>query len=642
MWFKLVLLLIYVAVLFVLARLLEAVSWVETGVLSHRLLDPMTLSVLKLKTLLEQRGVSYEGIVEKHELSELVDATGLVTEGEVTDAAMEESTTPTNFTGGSHFLEQVEDAKDSVWLVRILTKQWDFKPLSDASWSALINKVTKFGVRVGNFNCKTDYRFCHWKSWDSTRLILGLPQKFQSKSQVQLYTYTGNYKLSSISNWIKDTVNHKVLTIKDPLELNKNWISYKPSEDPEIRIIMVSRQKQVPLFYSALSVRFPGRIRFGVTSREVLIKSNAWKLLPERDHLAYFIITKEKVFKYGTRPSESISFKSMETYLKCLYPSLNDVFILTLFICNSLTIFEISLVQGSFIKRIVMLLFCAIKYNIIHILVWMGLLTLFQIPFLADFIPYGLKLIRLLGVTDTMALVRADFKFYSRHLIIVEVWLGMYLLALGVGFYKKSTEEDSNQDWNFARFRTLEHLFYPLHPRSLSHLDRNAFLEWNQQEIPSLWMAAHMSSDYIKRLPTWPYTKVDPNNVTPEQTNTSHHSNYTILEQDNTPADRHTKERDNVTHLDSSSNIQNLRSETLTQNYDRSLRPCLTPGDFLECSQCVVCLEDYEPGVLLCGLPCKHSFHQRCILTWLQRDNHYCPVCRWPSNKQMPIHVHSE
>lgn len=76
MWFKLILLLIYVAVLFVLARVLEAVSWIETGVLSHRLLDPMTLSVLKLKTLLEQRGVSYEGVVEKPELSELVDTTG--------------------------------------------------------------------------------------------------------------------------------------------------------------------------------------------------------------------------------------------------------------------------------------------------------------------------------------------------------------------------------------------------------------------------------------------------------------------------------------------------------------------------------------------------------------------------------------
>lgn len=270
---------------------------------------------------------------------------------------------------------------------------------------------------------------------------------------------------------------------------------------------MVSRLSQVPLFYSALSVRFPGRIRFGVTSKEVLIKSNAWKLLPEKENLTYFIITKERIFKYGTKSSESISFQSMETYLKSLYPSLNDIFILTLFICNSLTLFEICLVQGSFLKRIIMLLYCAIKYNIVLILVWMGLLTLFQIPFIANLIPYGLKLIRLFGSTDTMAYIRTDVKFYSHHLFLVELTLGLYLLLLGLWFYKARSEEEADQEWNFAQFRTLEHLFYPLHPRSLSHLNRNALLEWNQQEIPSLWMAAHMSSEYIKQLPTWSHTK---------------------------------------------------------------------------------------------------------------------------------------
>ena len=79
MWLKLVLLIIYVAILFILARLLEAVTWVESGQLSRRLLDPMTLSVLKLKALLEQRGVNYETAVEKQDLTELVEATGCYT-----------------------------------------------------------------------------------------------------------------------------------------------------------------------------------------------------------------------------------------------------------------------------------------------------------------------------------------------------------------------------------------------------------------------------------------------------------------------------------------------------------------------------------------------------------------------------------
>ena len=76
MWWKLVLLMLYLAVLFVLSRILEAVAYYEGGYLASRLLDPVSLSVRKLKILLDQRGVSYAGVVEKQELTELVDASG--------------------------------------------------------------------------------------------------------------------------------------------------------------------------------------------------------------------------------------------------------------------------------------------------------------------------------------------------------------------------------------------------------------------------------------------------------------------------------------------------------------------------------------------------------------------------------------
>lgn len=57
---------------------METVIWYEQGQLSRRLLDPMTLSVMHLKAILEQRGVSYSSMVEKRELTELVEATGLL------------------------------------------------------------------------------------------------------------------------------------------------------------------------------------------------------------------------------------------------------------------------------------------------------------------------------------------------------------------------------------------------------------------------------------------------------------------------------------------------------------------------------------------------------------------------------------
>nr|KAG5705250.1 hypothetical protein BaRGS_011276 [Batillaria attramentaria] len=168
MWLKLCLLLIYITVLFVLARILEAVAWYETGTLSRRLLDPMALSVAKLKALLEQRGVSYDTVVEKSELSQLVEGSGPVHEDEV-ELLQASDDSPasanTNFTSGAHFYEQVEDAKDSVWLVQVVAgyhighNHIIPTPLSDNTWKAIRKKVTKFGVHTGVLDCRLDPRF---------------------------------------------------------------------------------------------------------------------------------------------------------------------------------------------------------------------------------------------------------------------------------------------------------------------------------------------------------------------------------------------------------------------------------------------------------------------------------------------------
>jgi len=57
---------------------------------------------------------------------------------------------------------------------------------------------------------------------------------------------------------------------------------------------------------------------------------------------------------------------------------------------------------------------------------------------------------------------------------------------------------------------------------------------------------------------------------------------------------------------------------------------CL-PAGIITMTECSICVESYKYGVVLCGLPCGHSFHQQCIMGWLSRDNHCCPICRWPA-----------
>ncbi|KAL3278806.1 hypothetical protein HHI36_016329 [Cryptolaemus montrouzieri] len=43
--------------------------------------------------------------------------------------------------------------------------------------------------------------------------------------------------------------------------------------------------------------------------------------------------------------------------------------------------------------------------------------------------------------------------------------------------------------------------------------------------------------------------------------------------------------------------------------------------------QCTICLKEYCKGDTAKQLPCKHLFHNTCILPWLTKTNS-CPLCR--------------
>ncbi|CAF2173426.1 unnamed protein product [Brassica napus] len=44
--------------------------------------------------------------------------------------------------------------------------------------------------------------------------------------------------------------------------------------------------------------------------------------------------------------------------------------------------------------------------------------------------------------------------------------------------------------------------------------------------------------------------------------------------------------------------------------------------------RCTVCLEDFEPKETVMVTPCKHMFHEECIVPWLKSKGQ-CPLCRF-------------
>lgn len=684
MFLKLILFLAYIVILFILARIIETLTWIEVGNLSRRLLDPMTMSVIKLKALLEQRGINYEGAIEKQELAELVESSGAVAEDSTTSMEEDKQVTVTNFTTGSLFDEHVEDAKDSVWLVYIIADHNHVNYLADTSWHIIKQKVSKFGVNLGVFDCSLDPLFCMKREWFYSCLILGLPEEFQTKSKVTLFKYNGPFKVSNIHSWIKDTISKKVHVVDDWDTYTDKWIKYATTDDlSEVRVVMFSNYPSVPLFYSSVSVKFPGRVKFGF----VHTNKKGGKDIITRDHAlkspAYLIITKEYMFLYGKNFGEDLSFQSMETYLKTLYPCVNDIFVLSLLICNCLTFFELSLTRGTFLKRLMKFIWCIVKFNMCLLLLWITMLTLFKVPLMHNLTTFSLKFLRLFRLSIFGTYLYKDYCFYSGQILFTELFFCFFIILIGFIQYKRQgPEEDElnieSNEWNFAQFRTLEHLFSPtaglFRTAGIPAIDPERV---NMRDMPTLQQICKVPDDYINKLPKWQFRferKSDSKgkgvnaetignmaeNLGQEKHVTCFCSSELSVEEFQAklcqfcskfpneqnalndvqkPCEQFSKVHSNLDKLKNSDIVSTDQSDT-----DQERDVIDEDHLFLENNQCVICLDDYNNGVWLCGLPCGHSFHQSCIHTWLNRDNHYCPVCRWTSYTPKPtsIHLHSE
>uniref|UniRef100_A0A3Q0T211 Ring finger protein 103 n=1 Tax=Amphilophus citrinellus TaxID=61819 RepID=A0A3Q0T211_AMPCI len=689
MWLKLFFLLLYFIVLFMLARIFEAVVWYETGMFATQLVDPVTLSYKKLKTILECRGLGYSGLAEKKDVSELVEKSGELTQGELYSAIKTEKeqteagdSSTTHFSGEMHFYELVEDTKDGIWLVQVIARDREAL-LSQSNWGKMVQKVSQFGIRTGTFNCSSDYRSCIKRGWQHSTLIMSVPQTSASKGKVMLKEYNGRrVEIEHIFRWMTSHVAHRIKTLHHSEQLKEEWRS-----DPAhpVKMFLFARLSQPPAFFSSLSVKFTGRIEFIFVDVRHWDNHTSLSEIGVTQSPAYILKMPEGIYRYGNSTGEFLSLSAMDTFLRSVQPEVNDLFVLSLVLINLLAWMDLFITQGATVKRFVVLIRTLGTYNSILLVSWLPVLALLQLPYLDTLYGYSLKLLRYADTTTIASLVRADWTFYSSH---PALFLSTYLAhGLLVDYFEKKrrcgtrNQEDSSTNLEWLASLWDWYTSYLLHPIASLQQFPSDHSEWEDDPnflferlaFPDLWLHPLVNMDYIKTLPTWRLRAAGQHRGCCGKVDEETHSQHSDKESNeplhgsNSPKRSLCSVEFNLqlsvcSDMDASGSCQCACAAAVSsfcchrnasslpadrvlednclildgvsnhQHCDWSMWPC----DMLQCSECVVCLETFVIEEILMGLPCGHAFHQQCIVVWLAAGRHCCPVCRWPSYKKKP------
>ena len=152
---------------------------------------------------------------------------------------------------------------------------------------------------------------------------------------------------------------------------------------------------------------------------------------------------------------------------------------------------------------------------------------------------------------------------------------------------------------------TFDCLFRPMAARALPmppsdiQLEEGIELLIERWAVPNLWLQASVvMNDYKKDLPRWRFQAEEINSRDCREVLTK------LMDDDSPPWAKY----------------ESSSEESITESGDCPVKGMIFTKD------CAVCLEAYKRGTLICGLPCGHNYHDRCITSWFQTDNHHCPI----------------
>ena len=470
-----------------------------------------------------------------------------------------------------------------------------------------------------------------------------------------MHHYSGPVREIVVMRWLKDRLAERLEYITDPLSLDARLKSLRKDDlNPEIHAILFSQTSQPPVFYSALSVKFPGRVKFSIVNVNAQNDElEIWKQILQTEKIynfpSYIIYSTERNYTYGLKNGEFFSFSSMEKFLRFLYPCLNDIFIISFFLANTMSLFEPFISNCGILKRIGKYIWCTLKYNAMVIMLWLPIIALFQMPYFDSIPLLILKIERIFATSYLGSILRSDYAFYIDRPIFVYISFLFYLIVVTILCKKYRDEETGAEDWfNYRNMNSLSQMRPNnfIGPVGSGGYDLLRGLEIFGSRItqPQTWLNPVISSDYIQYLPTFRFTPVPiaelaaKNAVQVCATMTKSQSDKldTAAEDNCNNASENQIENEEIAYQDNlgfgenSDNLDNLDSATSDVP---SLAHNGIPAGYVYSHQCVICLDDYVPNAPLCGLPCGHVFHETCIFSWLNTEKHFCPMCRWPSYK---------
>jgi len=300
-----------------------------------------------------------------------------------------------------------------------------------------------------------------------------------------------------------------------------------------------------PMFFSVLSVKFTGRVKFGALRlpdsrqhQKSTAAASTTQQQPEQQHQqrpnepkipVYKVVTPEEVRTFGSERGEYLSYQSMALLLRTLHPEVNDIFLLSLIIVNLACSLELVVARGGPLKRVGRALWCTVKWNFLLILLWLPVLGLFQLPYIDAAFDHILTVLRWVGMTRFAGCVRSDWLWYWSSVtgwMFLALTFLLYALAIGVLHHLYGSPDSAGEgvadEYGISRLLSahwesyLNAVFQPpiattgyrpawsqagLHGRGSAEIGMELLIE--RLAVPNLWLQPVVSSQYLHNLPVW-------------------------------------------------------------------------------------------------------------------------------------------